>query len=326
VRSVALTWGIMSTARINELILAGARQSRRVRMVAVGSRDRARAEAYAREHGLERAYGSYEELLADPGIRAVYISLPNALHIEWSIRALHAGKHVLCEKPLTPRPEEVEAAFDVAEQEGLLLMEAFMWRHHPQVRRLQDLIAEGAIGELTLVRATHSFTAGEPRDMRLWTGPDGGALLDVGCYCVHAARLIAGEPQRVYGEAVRNEAGVDVRFVGTMRFRGGVLGQFDSGLDLPRRRMLEVVGESASIRLPDPWHGYSARIELHRGGTVEEIAVEPADAYGLQLENLSDAVLDAAEPLLGRHDALQQARALEALFASADGGVPVALP
>jgi predicted dehydrogenase len=315
----------MSTARINELVLAGARTSDRVRIVAVGSRDQARADAYAREHGLERAHGSYEALLEDPQLQAIYISLPNALHVEWSIRALRAGKHVLCEKPLTRDPDEVEAAFDVAEQEGRLLMEAFMWRHHPQIRRLQEVVAGGAVGEPRLIRAVHSFTADDPRDIRLLTELDGGSLMDVGCYCVHAARLLAGEPERVYGEAATNEACVDVRFAGTMRFRGGVLCQFESGLDLPVREELELVGESGAIRLPDPWHGFTARIELHRDGAVEEVAVEPADAYGLELENLSDAVLGTAEPLLGRDDALAQARSLEALFASAERGAPVTL-
>jgi D-xylose 1-dehydrogenase (NADP+, D-xylono-1,5-lactone-forming) len=322
---VTVCWGIISTARINELILAGARKSDRVQIVAVGSRDRARAETYARAKGLERAYGSYEELLADPGIRAVYISLPNALHVEWSIRALRAGKHVLCEKPFTRKPEEVETAFDVAEREGRLLMEGFMWRHHPQVRRLQDLIVEGVIGELKLIRGAFSFTADDPRDIRLLTGPDGGSLLDVGCYCVHAARLLAGEPERVYGEAARNDAGVDVRFAGTMRFRSGVLAQFESGLDLPVREELEIIGGEASLRLPDPWHGLSPLIELHRGEAVEEITVESADSYGLELENLSDAVLGEAQPLLGRDDALQQARTLQALLASAEQGAPVGL-
>jgi len=191
---VAVRWGILSTARINDLVLAGARKSDRVQMVAVGSRDRARAEAYASEHGLERAHGSYQELVDDPDIEAVYISLPNAFHTEWSIRALRAGKHVLCEKPLTRHAREAEEAFDVAEEKGRLLMEGFMWRHNPQVQRLEALITGGAVGEVRLIRAVHSFTADDPRDIRLLTELDGGSLMDVGCYCVHAARHLAGEP------------------------------------------------------------------------------------------------------------------------------------
>jgi xylose dehydrogenase (NAD/NADP) len=323
---VAVRWGILSTARINELVLAGARRSDRVQMVAVGSRERVRAEAYAREQGLERPHGSYQELVDDPDIQAVYISLPNAFHVEWSIRALQAGKHVLCEKPLTRYPEEAARAFGVAAQEGRLLEEAFMWRHNPQIRRLQELIAGGAIGRLKLVRAVHSFTADDPRDIRLLTELDGGSLMDVGCYCVHAARLLAGEPERVFGEAVRNEAGVDVRFAGTMRFRGGVVSQFDAGLDVPDRAELEAIGDRGSLFLSDPWHGWVApRIEVRKDGGVEEIRLEPTDPYKLELESLSDAILGEAEPLLGREDAVAQARTLGALFHSAEQGAPVVL-
>ncbi len=323
---MAVAWGILSTARINELVLAGAKKSDRVQMVAVGSRDRARAEAYSREHGLERGYGTYQELIDDPGIEAVYISLPNDGHVEWSIRALRAGKHVLCEKPLTRRPGEAEEAFDVAEEEGRLLMEAFMWAHNPQIQRLEQLVAEGAIGEIRLIRGVHTFVADDPRDIRLLTELDGGSLMDVGCYCVHAARRLAGEPEQVYGEAVRNAAGVDVRFAGTMRFAGGVLGQFTSGLDVPEIHELELVGETGTLFLDDPWHGWTApRIELQREDGSEEIRLDPVDPYQLELENLSEAILGRAEPLLGREDAVAQARALEALFAAAERGKPVQL-
>ena len=320
---MAVAWGILSTARINDLVLAGARKSDRVEMVAVGSRDGARAEAYAREHGLERAHGSYQELIDDPDLQAVYISLPNDTHVEWSIRALRAGKHVLCEKPLTRRVAEAEEAFDVAEQEGRLLMEAFMWRHHPQIRRLEELIAEGAIGKLRLIRAVHSFTADNPLDIRLLTELDGGSLMDVGCYCVHASRHLAGEPERVYGEAVWNDAGVDVRFAGTMVFPGGILSQISSGLDVLETHQLEVEGDSGILFLDDPWHGWTApRIELRTEQGSEEIRFEPADPYQLELENLSDAIVGEAEPLLGRADAVGQARALDLLFSSAEQGEP----
>ena len=323
---MAVSWGVLSTARINDLVLAGARKSDRVRFVAVGSRDRARAEAYARANGLERAYGSYQELVDDPELQAVYISLPNDAHVEWSIRALRAGKHVLCEKPLTRRPEEAVEAFDVSEREGRLLMEAFMWLHNPQIRRLEELLAEGAIGAPRLIRAVHTFVADDPRDIRLLTELDGGSLMDVGCYCVHAARRLAGEPEQVYGEAVRNDAGVDVRFAGTMRFAGGVLAQFSSGLDIPEIHGLEVVGETGSLALDDPWHGWTApRIELRRADGAEELRFEPVDPYQLELENLSDAILGEADLLLGRDDAVAQATALAALFASAERREPVEL-
>ena len=158
-----MKWGLLSTANINRKLLEGVRGTDEATVVAVASRDRSRAEAFAREHGIERALGSYEELLADPEVEAVYIPLPNSLHVPWSVQALEAGKHVLCEKPLTRRPADAEAAFAAAERSGRLLMEAFMWRHHPQTRRLRELLDEGVIGRLRLVRASFSFPLGRGR-------------------------------------------------------------------------------------------------------------------------------------------------------------------
>ena len=318
-------WGIISTAHINRLVLAGARESDQVDVVAVASRDQSRAEEYAREHGIERAYGSYEALLADDDVDAVYISLPNSLHVEWSILALEAGKHVLCEKPLDRRPEEVERAFDAADRAGRILMEAFMWRHNPQTAKLVELVGAGAIGELRLVRSAFSFNLDEPENVRLAADLDGGALMDVGCYCVSGSRLLGGEPESVYGEQVTGASGVDVLFAATMRFPGDVLAQFECGFVLPDRDELEIVGSEGSLFLDDPWHARTPAIELRRDDGVEEIVLEPADSYRLELENLGDAIAGRAEPLLGRADALGQARTIDALYRSAAEGTPIAL-
>ena len=315
---MSVRWGVLSTARINRLVLAGARKSDRVELVAVASRDQARAEAYAREQGIDRVYGSYEGLLADKEVEAVYIPLPNSMHVEWSIRALEAGKHVLCEKPLTRHAAEAERAFDAADRAGRLLMEAFMYRHNPQTARLSALVAEGAVGRLRLIRAAFSFTAGDPRNIRLLANLDGGALMDVGCYCVNSSRLLAGEPEDVHGEQVLGPGGVDVRFAGTMRFKDDVLGQFNCGLDLPVRDELDVVGSDGSLFLDDPFHCRTPVIELRRDGETERIELEPADSYQLELENLSDAIRGEAKPLLGRDDAVAQARTIEALYRSAE--------
>jgi D-xylose 1-dehydrogenase (NADP+, D-xylono-1,5-lactone-forming) len=319
------TCGIISTAHINRLVLAGARESDRVEVVAVASRDQARAEAYAREHGIERAFGSYEALLADPDIDVVYISLPNSLHVEWSIRALEAGKHVLCEKPLDRRPDEVERALEAAARSGRILMEAFMYRHNPQTAKLRELVGAGAIGQLGVVRSAFSFSLGDPDNVRLAADLDGGALMDVGCYCVSGSRLLGGEPERVYGEQVTGESGVDVLFSGTMRFPEGVAAHFDCGFVLPGRDELEVVGSEGSLFLDDPWHARRPVIELRRESGVEEIALEHVDSYRLELENLSDAIHGEAEPLLGRDDAVGQARTIDALYRSAASGSPVTL-
>jgi xylose dehydrogenase (NAD/NADP) len=321
----AVRWGILSTARINRHVIPASRASEKVELVAVASRDAGRARDYAREWGIERAHSSYEALLADPEVEAVYVSLPNALHCEWSTRALEAGKHVLCEKPLSRRTAEVEAAFDAAERGGRLLMEAFMYRHNPQTERLVELVAEGAVGDLRLVRSAFSFGVGDPANIRLAADLDGGGLMDVGCYCVSGSRLLAGEPERVYAEQVLGPSGVDVVLAATIRFSGNVLAQFDCGVALPVRDELEAIGSEGSIFLDDPWHCREPTIELRRDGGVEEIRLEPADSYLLELENLSDAIRGETAPLLGRADAVAQARALEALARSAESGVAVAL-
>jgi D-xylose 1-dehydrogenase (NADP+, D-xylono-1,5-lactone-forming) len=309
--------GVLSTARINRPILAAARASEAIEVVAVASRNEERARAYAAEHGIGRAYGSYDALLADAEIDAVYISLPNSMHVPWSIRALEAGKHVLCEKPLSPDPGAVEQAFDAAERAGRVLMEAFMYRFHPQTKKLAALVADGAIGELRLVTSCFSFPLEEPSNIRLSAELEGGSLLDVGSYCVSATRLLAGEPERVYGEALYGATGVDVRFAATMRCPGGVLAHFDCAMDVPRRFWLEAVGSEASIFVPSPWMIGVEGFELRRGDDVEWIEVESADRYQAQLENFAAAIRGEEAPLLDRADAVSQARTLAALLRSA---------
>ena len=313
-------WGILSTADINRKVIPGAHASDKVELVAVGSRDQARAEAYARDWGIPRAYGSYAALLADPEIEAIYISLPNTMHAEWSINALDAGKHVLCEKPFTRHPAEVDAAFDAAERNGRLLSEAFMYRHNPQTAKLAELVRGGAIGELRLVRSAFSYALYDESNIRLRTDVEGGALMDVGCYNVSGSRLLGGEPERVWGEAWFGPSGTDWVFAGTLRFPGDVLAIFDCGTALTSRDELEAIGSEGSLFLDDPWHCVHPVLEVRTEGSVERIELEPVDSYRLELENLSDAIRGEAELLLGREDAFGQATALEALHRSATTG------
>jgi predicted dehydrogenase len=313
-------WGIVSTADINRKVIPGAHASEKVDLVAVASRDQARADAYAREWEIPRAYGSYDALLADPEIEAVYISLPNTMHVEWSIKALEAGKHVLCEKPFTRHPDEVAQAFDTAARAGLLLSEAFMYRHNPQTKRLVELVAEGAIGELRVIRAVFSYGLYDVENIRLRTDVEGGALMDVGCYCVSGSRLLGGEPVAVHGEAWQGPTGTDWSFGGLLRFPNDVLATFDCGTALPNRDELEAIGSDGSIFLDDPWHCVDPVIDLRRDGGFERIALEPQDSYRLELENVSDAIRGEAELLLGREDAMAQARTLQALHDDAFRG------
>jgi predicted dehydrogenase len=316
---------VISTALINEKVLAGAALSDEVDVVAVASRDQAHADAYARDHAIPRAHGSYEALLADPDVEAVYIPLPNSMHCEWALNALEAGKHVLCEKPMSRRPEEVSAVFDAAEANDRFCMEGFMWRHNPQTRRLTELVGDGAVGEVRLVRAAFSFSLTELGNVRMRPELEGGALMDVGCYCISGSRLLAGEPVRVTGQQVVGSTGVDVRFSTTLLFPGDVLGHFDCGFDLPDRSELEVIGSEGSISVSDPWHCRKPGLTLRRGEEVEQIDIVPENSYKLELENLGRAIRGKGDPLLGRADAVAQARVLEALYRSAETGAAVEL-
>jgi predicted dehydrogenase len=318
-------WGILSTADINRKVIPGATESAKVELVAVASRTQERADAYAAEWGIPRAYGSYEALLADPDVEAIYISLPNNLHTEWSIKAVEAGKHVLCEKPFTRHPQEVTDAWDAADRAGRLLSEAFMYRHNPQTKRAKELVLGGAIGELRLVRSIFSYGLYDTDNIRLRTDVDGGSLMDVGCYNVSWSRLIAGEPERVWGEAWYGPSGTDWVFTGTMRFPNDVIAYFDCGTAMTNRDEVEIVGSEGSLFLDDPYHCVNPGIELRRDDGVQRIEFEREDSYRLELENVSEAIRGEAELLLGRDDAFGQARALEALHASATASEPVTL-
>jgi predicted dehydrogenase len=314
-------WGILSTARIARRIVVGGRGAANAEIVAVGSRDGARARAYAGEHGIPRAHDSYEALLADPEVDAIYNPLPNSLHVEWSMRALEAGKHVLCEKPLTRHPADVDRAFDAADRAGRRLMEAFMWRFHPQTEQLVAMVRDGAIGRLRLVRAAFGFDLPDAANVRWLAELEGGALMDVGCYCVSALRLVCGaEPERVSAERVER-GGVDARLAGVLRFPGDVLGTIDCGMDVSPRAAIEVVGDAATLLLPDPWHGPNPEIVVLRDGAeAERLRPERADPYARELEELSAAIEGGPPPRLGRADALGQARAIDALYRAAASG------
>jgi predicted dehydrogenase len=321
-------WGLLGTGDITNKVTRGARRSDRVEFVAVGSRTSDRAEAYAGSHDVPRAHGSYEALLDDPDVEAVYISLPNSLHHEWTMHALRAGKHVLCEKPYSTRVEDVEEAYDLAETRNLVLSEGFMWRHHPQAAALKALLPE--LGELQTIRATFSFVLGPDRatDIRLSADLEGGSLMDVGCYCVSGARFLAGEePATVYGRAAWSPSGVDLRFTGVLRFPSGVMAEFTSAFTMDHRG-LEPIGDQGSALLVDPWQADPAT--LVRGGEVvtrwHPDDPQPMEVpYFHEFENFSAAVRGEAEVLLGRDHAAGQARVLGALYESARSGREIAL-
>jgi D-xylose 1-dehydrogenase (NADP+, D-xylono-1,5-lactone-forming) len=318
--------GLLSTANINRQILGGAAATDRVDVVAVGSRDGAKAQAYAPEHGIPRAHGSYEALLEDAEVDAVYVSIPNGMHHEWSMRALEAGKHVLCEKPYTRHPTEAEEAFATAEQAGLVLTEAFMYRHHPQTRTVERLVRDGAVGRVVSVKAVFSFPLTDLTNVRAVPELEGGALMDVGCYCVSGSRLVAGEPVAVIAEQVVGPTGVDMALYGTLRFADDVVSQIEASFRAPERQLLAIVGEEGVMRVHAPWRvDWGGELTIQRGASREVVQVEEANSYTLELENLADAIEGRAAPLLGRDDAVAQARVIDALYRSAESGGSVSL-
>jgi D-xylose 1-dehydrogenase (NADP+, D-xylono-1,5-lactone-forming) len=307
---VVVRLGLLSTAGINGAILGARAADAPFEIVAVGSRDASRARAYAQEHGIDRAHGSYEELLADAGIDAVYIALPNALHHEWTMRALAAGKHVLVEKPYTRIPEQVDEAWDEAERRGLVLEEAYMWRHSGQTRLLIALLDR--VGEVRAVHATFTATLARPDDPRWSSELGGGSLLDVGCYCVSAARLVLGEPDGVHGIARLERGGVDEHFAGILRF-GDVLATFQCGFTSHLVNEIEVIGSHGVLRVPNAFVDPPGVVLLNG----EKHAVEAGNHYRAELDDVCAAIRGEREVLLGRDEMRGQATVLDALLRSA---------
>jgi xylose dehydrogenase (NAD/NADP) len=319
-------WGVLGTARISRSIIPPMRASTRHDLVAVASRDRARGEAYAREWDIPRVHTSYETLIDDPEIDAIYNPLPNALHAAWTIRAVRAGKHVLCEKPLATTVADVDAIAREAKAAGVVVAEAFMYRHHPQTLRLKALVDERAIGRLRLIRSAFTFPLTRSGDVRWEPALGGGSLWDVGCYPVSIARLLAGvEPHEVFGRSRQGAEDVDEAFTGQMAL-GEVIAQFDAGFRAPLRTHLEVVGSEGVITASAPFKpGVDARLLLSRGDATEVVAVEHQPLYLGELDDLADAATLGREPRVGLADSRGNVATIVALYESARTGRPVAV-
>ncbi|MEA2613556.1 MAG: hypothetical protein QOI52_1515, partial [Chloroflexota bacterium] len=250
--------GIIGTGGILDRFLPGAERSRAIEVVAVASRDGERAHRFAAERGIGRAHGSYDALLADPDVDAVYLPLPNSMHHEWTMRSLRADKHVMAEKPYSTSAAEVDEAHDLADAAGLVLTEGFMWRHGPHAIRFVEELPR--IGELRTIRSTFSFSIESEDDIRLSRELAGGSLMDVGTYCVSAARLIAGrEPVAAMGVSWPAAPGVDERFSGILDFGDGVVATLTSGFRSDHSG-IEAIGSTGSLRLDDPFAGRATRL------------------------------------------------------------------
>lgn len=326
-----LRWGVLSTANIGRAAVNPAiRASSNGALVAVASRDGERARAFAAEHAIPRAHGSYEALVEDPEVDALYIPLPNALHREWTVRAVLAGKHVLCEKPLALGEAECREMAAAAEESEVCLMEAFMYRFHPRTQRVAALVREGALGTVRAIRSVFTFRLTRPDDIRFRPELGGGALMDVGCYCVDVSRTLAGgEPVEVQAQANWTESGVDGELAGILRFEDGLLAHFDCALTLERREVVEVAGTDGLFCIPSAFLPGTADAPFHeergRAGATEHV-VAGDDEYRLMVEHFADAALNGRPLRLEAAEAALNMRVIEALYRSAKtGGRPVAL-
>ena len=293
-------WGLLSTANINRAILAAMPNSERGEMLAVGSRDLDKAKAYAAENEIPRAYGSYEALLADPDVNIVYIGLPNGLHAEWTIKALQAGKHVLCEKPFALTVADVDAMHAAAQAAQRVVAEAFMYRHHPMIIRAKELMDTGAIGTPRFLRSSFSFFLDRAYNVRWDPTIGGGALWDLGGYPVSLARYFFGEPERVEGWQVLAPSGVDETLVGTLYFPNQRVAHIDVSFRMPFRSVAEIVGESGSLVLSHPFHADNpeATLTLRQGDETEVVPTPPAERYLLEIEDMHAAILEGRPPLI----------------------------
>ena len=320
-----LRWGVLSTAKIGiEKVIPATVAAARCEVVAIASRDLGRAESAASGLGIARAFGSYEDLLGDPDVDAVYNPLPNHLHTEWTIAAARAGKHVLCEKPLATNAAEAERMFRVCEAEGVLLMEAFMYRLHPTWEAVRELLASGRIGELKTVQSWFSYFNDDPNDIRNQLDAAGGALYDIGCYCVNLSRMLFGtEPIRVQGTVTRDPVtGVDTLTSGILDFDDGIASFTCSTRAEPDQRV-HIYGTEGRISLEIPFNipwDRPTRVLVTAGGDppvrpeTEVLTFDPANEYSIQAERFAAAALDGGPVPIPPSDAVHNLRVIEELF------------
>ena len=323
-----LRWGILSTATIGRTkVIPGIAGASNCEVVAIGSRDLGAAKAVAAAHAIPRAHGSYEALLADPDVDAVYIPLPNHLHAPWTIAAAEAGKHVLCEKPLALTATEAETMIDAADRAGVALMEAFMYRHHPSWVAVREIVASGRIGELVTVQSWFSYFNDDPANIRNILDTGGGALYDIGCYCVNLSRMLFdAEPDRVSGAMARDPAGgTDTVVTGILEF-GDRFGTFTASTRAEDDQRVHVYGTKGRISIEIPFNippDRPTRIQVAAGGDppvapeVETLTFDAADPYTAEAERFAEAVLAGRPVPVPPADAVANLRVIDALFASA---------
>lgn len=329
-----IRWGLLSTANINDAVIEPIRQAGRSELVAVASRDLAKAQVYAQEKGIPTAYGSYEELLADPNIDVIYNPLPNTLHCEWTVKAAQSGKHVLCEKPITPTLAELDQVEAAARANKVTVFEAFMYLHHPQTRQVKEMIQAGKLGELQLIHSWFAYylPPEDSHNIRLNSNLAGGALWDVGVYPNSLAIVMAGAgaPVEVWASQIIGETGVDVSLIGQMKFANGVIAQISCGFRTPFHEGAHIIGDKGMLQIIEPWKpgvfGKESYVTFTaRDDTKERLVIPQSNPYLAEVEAMEACILDGAEPVVPLSLSRDFLRSVLALYESARTGQVVKL-
>ncbi|KAB8126020.1 Gfo/Idh/MocA family oxidoreductase [Gracilibacillus oryzae] len=323
---MTIKWGIISTANIGKkAVIPGIKQSETGEVYAIASRNLDNAKEAANELDIPVAYGSYEELLKDPEIDAVYIPLPNHLHKEWAIKAMQAGKHVLCEKPIALNAEETQEMLEESKKAGVVLAEAFMYRYHPRYQMIQERIQAGEIGDIRGIHGVFTFnSAGAKENVRFHKDWGGGSLYDVGVYPISAARMILNEePQAATVHALFSEQhdGVDMMASGILEFEQGVALTFDCGMWADFRNRLEILGTEGRIDVPSAFvvnQNESDHFFISNGKGTEEVKVPYVDQYALQADALGRSILEGEALPFSANDAVLNMKVLDACLTSAE--------
>ncbi|WP_135303934.1 Gfo/Idh/MocA family protein [Haloarcula amylovorans] len=324
-----MRFGVLSTANIGvESVIPGIVASEH-EVGAIASRDVSRAESVAERHDIPETYGSYEALLDDDGLDAVYIPLPNGLHAEWVRKAADAGLHVLCEKTLTENAEETRAVFDYCADRGVTLMEGFMYRFHPLTERAAEIV-ETELGEVRNVTSTFTFRLPDgAEDIRIDPDLAGGSVMDVGCYAVSAARLFLGNPERAYGVTNdKRDCGVETEMTGVLEYENGATARLQSGFETPLTQYYRVETTDGWLRAEPTFDiGVENPTQLTYAvdGEEETESFDATDHYRLEVEHFADSVEASEEPRVGRDESVDIMRIIDALYESGDDGQPVAL-
>ncbi|MDX9973237.1 MAG: Gfo/Idh/MocA family oxidoreductase [FCB group bacterium] len=325
--SSTVRWGILSTAHINRAFLGGAALCADCRVHAVSSREWTRANEYAKEHGIPRAFGSYEELLRSGEVDAIYNPLPNSMHCEWTIRALEAGLHVLCEKPFAVTADEARQMAEASKRTGKLLAEAFMYRYHPIYDRILETIKAGGIGQIVAIRVTQNFLMRDwATNIRASGELAGGATMDVGCYCINFCRRILGEePARAF--AFERRGNVDNTLSGSLEFPGGAIAQFQVSMETNGYARAEIMGTAGLILMDQPFFpGYNdTQFTLRRGTEDEVVTVPGANCYAMEIQDFAEAMRSNRPTRWPVDDAIKNMAVIDACYQAAKEGRAVAV-